>query len=125
MNARHTPLTNLLHRIEEHIERWRRQDAAYKAAAEANRERLWKEAMERERLLREAVDRERDRGGPLAEAAEGHGVVFVVHSEEAGKVLERVAAEGGRLVRIMPGAADGWQGGTGIRGSWLVFDREG
>ncbi|QYJ15453.1 hypothetical protein Rxycam_01276 [Rubrobacter xylanophilus DSM 9941] len=125
MNARHTPLTNLLHRIEEHIEQWRRQDAAYKAAAEANRERLWKEARERERLLKETVNRREGGNKPLEEVAREQGTVFVVHSEEAGKVLEEFAARGGRLVRVISGAAESLQGGAGIRGSWLVFDREG
>lgn len=125
MNVRHTPITSLLHRIEEHIEQWRRQDAAYKAEAEANRDRLWAEAVERERLLKEAVSREQGEGKSVQDAARERGAVFVVHSEEAGKVLEGFAAEGSRLVRVMPGVADSWQGGTGIRGSWLIFDREG
>ena len=47
-------IERIVHRIEEHIEDWRRQDAVRYADAEANREHLWGEAAERERLLVEA-----------------------------------------------------------------------
>jgi len=124
VGTQHHSITSLLHRIEEHIEQWRREDAARKAEAEANRERLWAEARERERLLKEAVNRREGENKPLEEVAREQGTVFVVHSEEAGKVLEEFAARGGRLVRVIPGAAESLQGGAGISGSWLIFDGE-
>lgn len=123
MNMQPAPVANLLHRIEGRIEQWRRQDALHKAEAQANRERLWEEALERERLLREALSREEGEERSFEEVSGEQGTVFVVHSREAGRVLERFAAEGGRLVRVIPGGVDGRQTGE-ICGSWLIFSRE-
>ena len=40
----------------------------------------------------------------LEEVCKAHRVAFVVHSEEAGKALEKFASEGARLVRVIPGS---------------------
>ena len=119
MAERHIPLIDrILYRIEKHIEEWRREEAARQAEAEANRERLWAEALQREKLLVEAVGE----GRPLAptEIAERHRVAFVVHSEEMAATLDAFARERVPLVEVVP-ASGGLGSGPGIKGSWLVF----
>ena len=44
-------IERIVHRIEEHIEDWRREEATRYAEAEANRDELWAAAAERERHL--------------------------------------------------------------------------
>ena len=51
-------IERVLHRIEEHLEDWRKRDAALQAEADASRGRLWAEAAERERLLAPRADRD-------------------------------------------------------------------
>jgi hypothetical protein len=48
-------------------------------------------------------------------------VVFVVHSEAAGKVLEDFAAGRTSLINVVPGRG-GVQRSADVKGSWLVFD---
>ena len=50
---RESMIERVLHRIEEHVEEWRRQDAARKREAASHREELWAEAAERQKLLAE------------------------------------------------------------------------
>src|SRR5688500_55144 len=78
----------IIHRIEDRVEEWRRQDTARKAEAEADRERLWAEAIERERLLAEAMRTEEAGRGSVEEIATRERVAFVVHSTEMYQVLE-------------------------------------
>ena len=77
------------------------------------------EAAERERLLARSTGEE-DQELSLEEAAKEHRVAFVVHSDEAGKVLEKFAGEGARLVKMLPGSG-GEGSGADIKGSWLMF----
>src|SRR3712207_6493169 len=59
MDERRTSMIErMVHRIEEHIEEWRRQGAARAAEAEANRDQLWAAAAERERHLAELIGEE-------------------------------------------------------------------
>ena len=48
---RASAIERILQRIEEHVEDWRRRDAALQAEADESRSQLWAEAAERERLL--------------------------------------------------------------------------
>ncbi len=48
-------IERVLHRIEDHVEKWREQDAVRKAELATQREKLWAEAAEREKLLTEAI----------------------------------------------------------------------
>jgi hypothetical protein len=41
-------IERIVQRVEEHIEEWRRRDAARHAEADANRDQLWAAAAERE-----------------------------------------------------------------------------
>ena len=118
---RMSPIERILHRIEDHIEEWRKQDRAHKAEAAVQREKLWAEAAEREKLLAETITEEESQRASLEEITEQHRVVFVVHSEEVARTLESFASEGGRLVRVVPGKGS-YEGGTGVKGSWLVFE---
>jgi hypothetical protein len=52
-------LKRILQRVEEHVEDWRKRDAALKAEADVMRGQMWAEAAERERLLAEAMSRKR------------------------------------------------------------------
>ena len=48
MGERHpSAIERILHRVEEHVEDWRRRDSALQAEADASRSRLWEEAAER------------------------------------------------------------------------------
>jgi hypothetical protein len=48
-------IERIVQRVEEHIEDWRRRDAARAAEADANRDQLWAAAAERERMLAEVM----------------------------------------------------------------------
>ena len=48
-------IERVLQRIEDHVEDWRRRDAARKTEAASHREELWAEAAERQKLLAEEV----------------------------------------------------------------------
>lgn len=111
----------IVHRVEDRIAEWRRHEAALEAEAEANRSRLWAEAAERERLLATTIDHEETRQSVPEGATGGHELVFVVASDAFADALEHFSPERDRLVRVMPAREGG--GGTGLRGSWLVFEK--
>ncbi|HET7480645.1 MAG TPA: hypothetical protein VFJ72_14155 [Rubrobacteraceae bacterium] len=115
-------IERILHRIEDRVEEWRREDAALKAAAEANRDSLWEEARERERLLRETINEEESARDSLEEITRQQRVVFVAHSEEVARTLEEFAADRDCLVRVVPGRRGSHAREAGIKGSWLVFE---
>jgi len=95
-------IERVLHRIEEHLEDWRKRDAALQAEADASRSRLWAEAAERERLLAEAVGAEESRRESIEELTKQHRVVFVLHRTEVEETLEDFVREGDRLVSVVP-----------------------
>ncbi len=113
-------IERVVHRVEEHIEEWRKRDAARAAEAEANRDQLWAAAAERERMLAEIIGDEEAQRVSAEEAMKEHRVVFVVHSEEVAETLETFA--GKRLVRVMPSTRGSYAREMGIKGSWLVFE---
>ena len=114
-------LERIIHGIEERIEEWRKEDAARKMEAEANREILWAEAAEREMMLAEAISEEEAQRESVEEVTKQQKLVFVVHTDEVAKTLQTFAEEGDRLVKIMPGKG-AHVGGSGLSGSWLVFE---
>ena len=116
-------IERLVHRVEEHIEEWRRRDAARAAEAEANRDELWAAAAERERHLAEIVGEEEAHRATVEEVMEKHRLVFVVHSEEVAQTLQTFAQEGDRLVRAIPSTRGNYAKEMGIKGSWLVFEK--
>jgi hypothetical protein len=125
MSERRTSmLERVLHRIEEHVEEWRKQDAARKSEAASHREELWAEAAERQKLLAEAVTDGETPPASLEEMTKQHRVVFVLHREDLTGTLEAFAGGKDRLVNVVPGKGDygSGKGIEGIRGSWLVFE---
>jgi acetolactate synthase small subunit len=114
-------IRRILQRVEEHVEEWRKQDAALKAEADASRSQLWAEAAERERLLAEAVGEEARRES-IEELTKQHRVVFVLHREEVIETLEDFASQGDRLVSVVP-RRGGETISDGLKGSWLVFEK--
>jgi hypothetical protein len=122
MVERHSSaIERVLHRIEEHLEDWRKRDAALQAEADASRGRLWAEAAERERLLAEAVGAEEARRESIEELTKKHRVVFVLHHAEVEETLEDFVREGDRLVSVVP-RRGGETISEGLKGSWLVFE---
>jgi hypothetical protein len=122
MGERHSSaIERVLHRIEEHLEDWRKRDAALQAEADASRGRLWAEAAERERLLAEAVGAEEARRESIEELTKQHRVVFVLHHAEVEETLEDFVREGDRLVSVVP-RRGGETISEGLKGSWLVFE---
>ena len=122
MGERHaSAIERVLHRIEEHLEDWRKRDAALQAEADASRSRLWAEAAERERLLAEAVGAEESRRESIEELTKQHRVVFVLHRTEVEETLEDFVREGDRLVSVVP-RRGGETISEGLKGSWLVFE---
>jgi len=115
-------IERIVQRVEEHIEEWRREDAARKREAEANRDRLWAAAAEREKALVEAINEEESQRASLEEITKQHKLVFVVHSEEVAQTLETFAAEKDRLVQVIPGRQGSYAKEIGVKGSWLVFE---
>jgi hypothetical protein len=118
---RTSAIERILHRIEEHLEDWRKRDAALQAEAEASRSQLWAEAAERERLLAEAVGAEEARRESIEEITMQHRVVFVLHRDELVETLEDFARKGDRLVSVVPRRGGETISG-GLKGSWLVFE---
>jgi chromosome segregation ATPase len=114
-------IERVLHRIEEHLEDWRKRDAALQAEADASRNRLWAEAAERERLLAEAVGAEEARRESIEELTKQHRVVFVLHRTEVEETLEDFVRAGDRLVSVVP-RRGGETISEGLKGSWLVFE---
>ena len=114
-------IERVLHRIEEHLEEWRKRDATLRAEADASRSRLWAEAAERERLLAEAVGAEESRRESIEELTKQHRVVFVLHRTEVEETLEDFVREGDRLVSVVP-RRGGETISEGLKGSWLVFE---
>src|SRR5919112_408226 len=122
MSEHHTSaIERVLHRIEEHLEDWRKREAALQAEADAGRSRLWAEAAERERLLVEAVGTEESRRESIEELTKHHRVVFVLHRTEVEETLEDFVREGDRLVSVVP-RRGGETISEGLKGSWLVFE---
>jgi hypothetical protein len=122
MGERHSSaIERVLHSIEEHLEDWRKRDAALQAEADASRSRLWAEAAERERLLAEAVGAEESRRESIEELTKQHRVVFVLHRTEVEETLEDFVREGDRLVSVVP-RRGGETISEGLKGSWLVFE---
>jgi hypothetical protein len=125
MSERRTSMIErVLHRIEEYVEEWRKQDAARKSEAASHREELWAEAAERQKLLAEAVADGETPPASLEEMTRQHRVVFVLHRDDLTGTLEAFAGEQDRLVNVVPGKGDygSGKGIEGIRGSWLVFE---
>ena len=71
-------IEKILHRVEDHIEEWRRQDHARQAEAEADRDKLWAEAKEREEMLAEGAREAESRRGSVEAVTDRHRLVFVV-----------------------------------------------
>jgi hypothetical protein len=118
---RTSAIERILHRIEEHLEDWRKRDAVLQAEADASRSQLWAEAAERERLLAEAVGAEEARRESIEELTMQHRVVFVLHRDELVETLEDFARQGDRLVSVVP-RRGGETISEGLKGSWLVFE---
>lgn len=119
---RESVIERIIHRVEDHIEDWRQQDVARRAEVEANREKMWAEAAERERRMAEAIGEEEKYRENLGEIAEEQRLVFVIHSEEVAESLQSFADDDLRLSKVVPGRG-GYGGDTGVKGSWLVFER--
>jgi regulator of protease activity HflC (stomatin/prohibitin superfamily) len=116
-------IERIVQRVEEHIEEWRRRDAARHAEADANRDQLWAAAAERERMLAEVLGEEEAHRASVEEVMKEHRVAFVVHSEEVAQTLETFAGERDRLIRVIPSTRGSYAKKTGIKGSWLVFEK--
>jgi len=116
-------IERIVQRVEDHIEDWRRRDAARHAEADANRDQLWAAAAERERMLAEVLGEEEAHRASVKEVMKEHRVAFVVHSEEVAQTLETFASEGDRLVLVIPSTRGSYAREMGIKGSWLVFEK--
>src|ERR687890_380468 len=112
MGERHSSaIERVLHSIEEHLEDWRKRDAALQAEADARRGRLLAEAVGAEEARRESIE----------ELTKQHRVVFVLHHAEVEETLEDFVREGDRLVSVVP-RRGGETISEGLKGSWLVFE---
>jgi hypothetical protein len=116
-------IERIVQRVEEHIEDWRRRDAARAAEADANRDQLWAAAAERERMLAEVMGEEEAHRASVEEVMKEHRVAFVVHSEGVAQTLEDFANEKDRLIRVIPSTRGSYAREMGIKGSWLVFEQ--
>jgi hypothetical protein len=115
-------LKRILQRVEEHVEDWRKRDAALSAEADAMRGQMWAEAAERERLLAEAMESGEDGHASIEDLTKEHRVVFVLHREEVVETLEDLASQGDRLVSVVP-RKGGEAVTAGLKGAWLVFEK--
>ena len=119
---RESMIERVVHRVEEHIEEWRKRDATRAAEADANRDQLWAAAEERERMLAEVMGEEEAHRTSVEEVMKEHRVAFVVHSEEVAQTLQAFANEKDRLIRVIPSTRGSYAEEMGIKGSWLVFE---
>ena len=115
-------LKRILQRVEEHVEYWRKRDAALKAEADVMRGQMWAEAAERERLLAEAMESEEARRDSIEQPTKENRVVFVLHREEVVETLEDLASQGDRLVSVVP-RKGGEAITAGLKGAWLIFEK--
>ena len=123
MGERRPPMIErIVHRVESHIEEWRKGHTARHAEAEVNRDELWAAAAERERHLAEVIGEEGARQVSSEEVMKEHRLAFVVHSEEVAQTLETFAREKDRLVKVIPSTRGSYAKEMGIKGSWLVFE---
>ncbi len=130
MGERRTSMIErILHRIEDHVEEWRRQDSVRKTEAETHRQELWAEAAQRQELLAEAIADEEAGRSSLEEITKQHRVVFVLHCEDLTETLETFAGEKNRLVNAVPGKvsrapeARGWCSRRRSKKNSLARDR--
>ena len=124
MGERRTSMIErIVHRVEEHIEAWRRQEAVRAAEAEANRDQLWAAAAERERHLAEIIGEEQAHKASSEEIMKEHRLAFVVHSGEVAQTLETFARKKDRLIKVIPSTRGSYAKEMGIKGSWLVFEK--
>jgi DNA repair exonuclease SbcCD ATPase subunit len=114
-------IQRVLHRIERHVEEADERMRGREEELEHYRETLWAEATERERMLVRVVSEEETRERSLEEVEKEHRVAFVVHSEEAGRALQELAAGRTRLVSVVSGSGS-VERASSIKGSWLVFE---
>ena len=112
----------VVHGVERRIEEWREEDRRRRIEVEANRSRLWEEAVERERLLAEIVREEEERDLSPGDAAKEKRVVFVMHSGGAVEALREFADDGARLAEVIPGYGK-HDRESRLEGSWLVFEK--
>jgi hypothetical protein len=115
-------LKRILQRVEDHVEDWRKRDAALKEEADAMRGQMWAEAAERERVLAEAMKSEEDAHDSIEDLTKEHRVVFVLHREEVVETLEDLASQGDRLVSVVP-RKGGEAVTAGLKGAWLIFEK--
>jgi hypothetical protein len=119
--GRPNPIESVLRRIEERLAPWREERQAREVEAEADRDRLWAEAVQRERLLAQTVEGEETRRRSVGEICRDRKAEFVIHSREAKEALEGLGKERVRFVRVLP--AEGASAGVvGLEGSWLIFE---
>ncbi len=116
-------IEKVVHRIEDHIETWRKETVEREREVDANRDTLWAAAAERERLLVEAVNEEESRRDSLEEITKQQRLVFVAHSEEVARALEEFANDKDRLVKVIAGKQGSHAKELGVKGSWLVFEK--
>ena len=104
MGERRIPMIERrMHRIEDHVEEWRKRDATRKMELASRREKPWAEAAERQKLLAEAVADGETPPASLEEMTRQRRVVFVLHREDLTGWLETFAGEKDRLVNVVPG----------------------
>ena len=124
MGERRPPMIErIVHRVESHIEEWRKGHTARHAEAEVHRDELWAAAAARERHLAELIGEEEAHRASAEEVMKEHRVAFVVHSEEVAQTLETFAREKDRLVKVIPSTRGSYAKEMGIKGSWLVFEK--
>ena len=121
MEGRTNPIEGVLRKIEERVERWRKEKQARLAEVEADRDELWAEAVERERLLADATEVGEPQRRPAGEICREQKAVFIIHSREVKKALQGLSRDEVSLVRVIP-VEDASRPGVGLEGSWLVFE---
>ncbi|MGB3635344.1 MAG: hypothetical protein WA982_14980, partial [Rubrobacteraceae bacterium] len=104
-------------------EEWRRDSAIRQREAGSHRNEIAEEAVERERkLVEEIKDTGRDESEPVGEAEHQRRVAFVVYSDSFANTIENFRPGHDRLVKIVPARESG--GGMGVKGAWLVLEKE-
>ncbi|QYJ15562.1 hypothetical protein Rxycam_01386 [Rubrobacter xylanophilus DSM 9941] len=121
MNERERPIETVLRGIERQLGELRERMRGREEELRADRERSWIVAAKRERSPGRATGDGEIRDRLLEEAAKEYQAVFIVHSGEAAKALEKFAGEGARLVSLA--LEDGSRrNDAGITRSSLAFE---
>lgn len=123
-NQNTNSIERILQRVEEHMETWRGGSPLRQRATGDEDNELTQETTERERkLVEETSGLRTEPSEALTPEPEHHReVAFVVYSDGFASVIENFRPGHDRIASVVPARQSG--GGMGVKGAWLVIEKE-